>query len=232
MVCGWFEAGGQGTYRAVLRGIRLVRMEAMFRRSLFRFSVVLAGLGLAACSMHSAAQDKDSERGRNYKAPPPSARIEVSVVRDASGKPIEDAAVVFHPMEGERDRGGMELKTNEDGKTVIDVIPIGDTVRVQVIARGFQTYGQDYKVNKAEMSMEIRLKRPAEQYSIYKTKDDTADSGKSADGDKSAGSEKGGAPAAPPAGGKSQSQPDDKANPQGSPKQAEPEQSQPQANQN
>ena len=42
----------------------------------------------------------------------------------------------------------MELKSNEDGKTIIDVLPIGDTVRLQIIAKGFQTYGQDYKIDK------------------------------------------------------------------------------------
>jgi hypothetical protein len=62
----------------------------------------------------------------------------------------------------------MELKTNEDGKMVIDVLPIGGKVRLQVIAAGFQTYGEDYKVEKADMAIEIRMKRPGEQYSIYK----------------------------------------------------------------
>ena len=71
-------------------------------------------------------------------------------------------------MQGERDTGNMELKTNEDGKTIIDVLPIGDTVRLQVIARGFQTFGQDYKINDPAMAIEIRMKRPGEQYSIYK----------------------------------------------------------------
>ena len=61
----------------------------------------------------------------------------------------------------------MEVKTNEDGKTLIDVIPIGDTVRMQIIASGFQTYGEDYKVDKAEITREVRLKRPGQQYSIY-----------------------------------------------------------------
>ena len=91
------------------------------------------------------------------------------MVRDSTGKPIENAAVIFHPMEGERDKGNMELKTNEDGKTIIDVLPIGDTVRLQIIAKGFQTFGDDYKVDQAQMSIDIRMKRPGEQYSIYKT---------------------------------------------------------------
>ena len=34
--------------------------------------------------------------------------------------------------------------------------------------QGFQTYGTDYKVDKDQMSMEIRMNRPGHQYSIYK----------------------------------------------------------------
>ena len=48
------------------------------------------------------------------------------------------------------------------------MIPIGDTVTLQVIADGFQTYGQVYKIDKLKMAMEVRLNRPVPQYSIYK----------------------------------------------------------------
>jgi hypothetical protein len=41
-------------------------------------------------------------------------------------------------------------------------------VRLQVIAPGFQTYGEDYKVDKDNMAIEVKLKRPTSQYSIYK----------------------------------------------------------------
>jgi 5-hydroxyisourate hydrolase-like protein (transthyretin family) len=149
-------------------------MESMPRRTLIRLAVVLAGFSLALSSLASSGQDTD-KRGRKYKSPPPTARIEVTVLRDSSGKPIENAAVVFHPMEGERDKGNMELKTNEDGKIVIDVIPIGDLVRMQVIAKGFQTYGEDFKVEKTEIAREVRMKRPGEQYSIYKNPDKASD---------------------------------------------------------
>jgi hypothetical protein len=196
-------------------------MKSMFHRNLLRLSVFVAGIALAVSSLHAGAQQGSSQRGRKYKVPPASARIEVTVLRDINGKPIENAAVVFHPMEGERDKGAMELKTNEDGKAVIDVIPIGDTVRLQIIARGFQTYGQDYKIDKSAMTMEIRMKRPGEQYSIYKEKDETADSGKGSGADKPANSSK---DAAPPTGSK----------PSGSPRQPDsqptPSQSQPQPN--
>ncbi len=92
-------------------------------------------------------------------------QIEVTVLKDFNGKPIENAKVICHTL---NDPGNMELKSNEDGKAVIDVLPIGDTVRLQIIAKGFQTYGQDYKVDKDEMAIEVRMKRPGEQYSIYK----------------------------------------------------------------
>ncbi len=175
----------------------------MICRLLLRFSVFVAAFALAFSSFHAAAQNDDSHRGRKYKVPPPSARVEVTVVRDANGKPIESAAVIFHPIEGDKDKGVMELKTNFDGKAVIDVIPIGDTVRLQIIAKGFQTYGQDYKIDKESMSMEIRMKRPGEQYSIYKAKDQTADSGTKSGADNSQKSPK---DTAPPADAKSSDQ--------------------------
>ena len=144
------------------------KMILMLQRSTSRLlvSVVVLGLALGFPSCH--AQGDSSQHGRKYKAPPPAARIEVTILRDFNGKPIEDAHVIFHPIQGDKDKGNLELKTNEDGKVVIDVLPLGDTVRMQVIATGYQTFGQDYKVDKSEMSMEVRMKRPGQQYSLYK----------------------------------------------------------------
>jgi len=164
-----------------LRSQRSATMDCMVRRTLFSLAVIVAGLCLACSSLAAHSQDDTTKRGRKFKAPPPTARIEVTILRDVNGKPIENAAVVFHPMVGNKDDGNMELKTNEDGKTIIDVLPLGDTVRLQVIAHGFQTYGEDYKVDKAEMGIEIRMKRPGEQYSIYKAHDLSPVGGKPAD---------------------------------------------------
>jgi hypothetical protein len=151
----------------------------MHRRLQSALLVCLIGLTLVAASVVSSGQDAAPKRGRKYKAPPATAKIEVTIVRDSNGKPIENAAVIFHPMVGEKDQGNMELKTNEDGKTIIDVLPIGDTVRLQIIAKGFQTFGEDYKIEKPEMAIDVRMKRPGEQYSIYK--DHSADNAKPAD---------------------------------------------------
>ena len=133
------------------------------------FPALIAALAFLAMGLAPVASAQDSNpRGRKYKPPPPTSRIEVTVLNNYTGKPIENAAVVFHPMKGNKDEGDMELKTNEDGKTVLDVIPIGATVQVQIIAHGYQTYGQDYTVDKDEMAIEVRMKRPGEQYSVYK----------------------------------------------------------------
>jgi hypothetical protein len=78
----------------------------------------------------------------------------------------------------------MELKTNEDGKAIIDVLPIGFTVRLQIIARGFQTYGDDFKIDNEKMALDIRMKRPGEQYSIYKPHTDATQGGKNPDATK------------------------------------------------
>ena len=138
------------------------------RRARIRALAVLAAFALALTAISLHAQD-DSKRGRKYRSPAPTSKIEVTVLRDTTGKPIENASVIFHELdEHGKDTGNMELKTNEDGKTIIDVIETGKTMRLQIIAHGFQTYGNDYKIDKAQMAFEIRMKRPGEQYSTYK----------------------------------------------------------------
>jgi hypothetical protein len=113
-----------------------------------------------------AQQDK---RGRKYKAPPQTMKIDISVVRATTGKPIPNAAVIFHPVnEKGKQEGGMELKTDLEGKTALDVIPIGSTVRLQIIANGFQTFGNDYVANADAKEITIKMQRPTSQYSIYK----------------------------------------------------------------
>ena len=43
-------------------------------------------------------------------------------------------------------------------------------LRVQVLAPGFQTFGEDYDVQAPTMDITVKLKRPQEQYSIYENK--------------------------------------------------------------
>jgi hypothetical protein len=90
------------------------------------------------------------------------------VLKDDNGKPVRSAIVIMHAVEnnGKQGKGGIEVKTDADGKTSFDGIPYGK-LRVQVMASGFQTFGQDYTVDRAKIDFTIKLKRPSNQYSIY-----------------------------------------------------------------
>lgn len=98
----------------------------------------------------------------------PLATLSFLVVRDENGKPVRNAAVVMHPVEenGKQSRGGLELKTDPEGKASYEGVPYGK-LRIQVLAPGFQTYGDDYDVGQPSMDITIKLKRPTGQYSIY-----------------------------------------------------------------
>jgi hypothetical protein len=98
----------------------------------------------------------------------PTSRLRFVVVRDSDGKPVRDAAVVLHPVKrkGKQAQGEMDLKTDAEGRTSVDGIPYGP-LRVQVLAPHFQSFGEDYEINKAEMEITVKLKRPGGQYSVY-----------------------------------------------------------------
>jgi hypothetical protein len=110
--------------------------------------------------------------------------LRFTVVKDDNNKPVRNASVILHPVEkgGKQAKGGFQIKTDNEGRAQSDGLPYGP-LRVQVIAPGFQTYGDDYQLNKPEMDIEIRLKRPSDQLSVYDKPQDKSQT----------------APAAPPA---------------------------------
>jgi len=109
------------------------------------------------------------------KADEAASMLSFVVLKDDSGKPVRNAAVILHPVgkHEKQAKTGFELKSDADGKTHFDAIPYG-TWRVQVIAPGFQTFGDDYNINQAAQEITIRLKRPQGQYSIYEKHDDSS----------------------------------------------------------
>ncbi len=98
----------------------------------------------------------------------PLSTVSFVILRDENGKPVRNAAVVMHPVDedGKQVPQGLELKSNPEGKASYEGVPYGK-IRVQVLARGFQTYGEDFNISEPTMEITIKLKRPAEQYSIY-----------------------------------------------------------------
>ncbi|MGA3104909.1 MAG: hypothetical protein ABSD53_10545 [Terriglobales bacterium] len=103
----------------------------------------------------------------------PTSSLRFVVVRDSDGKPVRNAQVVLHPVKGKGKQasGEIELKTDGDGKTNVDSIPYG-LLRVQVLMPRFQTFGEDYQIDKPEMEITVKLKHPSGQYSTYENHGD------------------------------------------------------------
>ena len=129
--------------------------------------VAVAFLGVVFLLLSQVSPAAFGQRRRKYKAPPATAHIEVTVVRASNGKPIHNAAVVFHPTKDDKNEGNMELKTNPQGKTALDMIPVGSSVLVQVIADGYRTFGQEYKIDGNSKNILVKMELPKDQYSAY-----------------------------------------------------------------
>jgi hypothetical protein len=128
-----------------------------------RMNKILVGatalLMFASTSSAWAQKDKDNE---------PTSFLYFTVVKDDNGKPVRNAAIILHPVNegGRQERGGLELKSDPEGKANLDGIPLGK-LRVQVLAHGFQTYGEDFDVQNPKTEITIKLKRPQGQFSVY-----------------------------------------------------------------
>jgi hypothetical protein len=136
------------------------------RRSLWSLLLLCFAL---AFSLPAVAQTSDApvKRGRKYKAPPATSHVEVTVVKKFNGKPIMNAAVIFDSTMDGKEEGNLEVKTDPDGKAIIDVIPTGSKVRVQVIAQGFATFAEEYDVSEPTKEISVAMLRPQEQISSY-----------------------------------------------------------------
>jgi hypothetical protein len=63
-------------------------------------------------------------------------------------------------------RVSWESKANQKGEVVLNAIPRG-MVKLQVIARGYQTYGDQHELNQAEQTVSIAMRVPSGQKSAY-----------------------------------------------------------------
>ncbi len=124
--------------------------------------LLISGL-LALLTITAIALDKKEKKDEKI------GDIHVVVLKNDNGKPVRNASVVLHPVDrkGRQESGGLQLKTDAEGKADYNGVPYG-TLRIQVLAPGFQTFGQDYEINQQEQEITIKLHRPKDQYSIYK----------------------------------------------------------------
>jgi hypothetical protein len=95
------------------------------------------------------------------------------VVKSQGGKPVDRASVVVRFVEGhsivklgKAVRTTYELRTNGEGETVVPSIPQGK-IRIQIIAKGYQTFGQVFDVSEEEKKIEITVNPPQQQYTSH-----------------------------------------------------------------
>lgn len=94
-------------------------------------------------------------------------------VKNLDGKPVERASVIVRFAEGRSIKKfgkktvlNWELRTNQIGIAKIPAIPQGK-ILVQVIAKGYQTYGDTIEINEPERTIEVKLKPPQPQFSAH-----------------------------------------------------------------
>jgi len=94
-------------------------------------------------------------------------------VKSTTGKPVEGASVIVKFVKGhaitklgKKVRKEWELRTNQDGLAKIPPIPQG-TILVQIIAKDYQTFGQNFDVDEEQKTLDITLNPPQPQYTAH-----------------------------------------------------------------
>jgi hypothetical protein len=95
------------------------------------------------------------------------------ILKNQAGKPVDHASVVVRFVQGhsvvklgKAIRTTFELRSNQEGEAGIPAIPQGK-ILVQVIAKGYQTFGQTFDIAEEEKTLEITLNPPQQQYTAH-----------------------------------------------------------------
>ena len=94
------------------------------------------------------------------------------VVTTRSGRPIDRADVIVRfggrsiAKLGKMVRTTWEMRSSQEGVAEIPDMPKGQ-IRIQVIAKGYQTFGDTFEVKEDERTIEIKLNPPQKQFSSH-----------------------------------------------------------------
>jgi hypothetical protein len=106
--------------------------------------------------------------------PTPMTKLSI-VVKTQGGHPIVGAGVKVHWSANKKHpavRFGkavnttFEMRTNQEGQANIPPIPQGD-ILIQVMAHGYQTFGQTFDVDEEQRTVEVTLNPPQQQYTAH-----------------------------------------------------------------
>lgn len=143
----------------------------------FRWGIVLAAVLLCAAvafakkddaNQPAAQQDQSTAAQSDQNASDVSTTKLKILVSSNEGKPIGNASVYvrFNVSGGllHHDKlAELDLKTNQDGSVKVPPIPKGK-IMIQVVAKGWHTYGKWYDIDKDEDSVSIQLAPPPHWY--------------------------------------------------------------------
>ena len=94
-------------------------------------------------------------------------------VTNLEGKPIDRASVVVKFVKGrsaiklgKKVYTHWETRTNQEGLAKVPELPQGQLL-IQVIAKGYQTFGGTFDVNEEEKTVNVKLNPPQPQYSAH-----------------------------------------------------------------
>ena len=121
----------------------------------------------------SATQNQQAPPGKSDKkdkksSDPATVKLKIEVVSASDGKPIGNASVYVRYNESggflHKDKlAELNLKTNQDGSVKVPEIPQG-RILIQVIAKGWHTYGKWYDVDTDEQTIQVKLDPPPHWY--------------------------------------------------------------------
>jgi hypothetical protein len=102
----------------------------------------------------------------------PMTKLKVKVT-SLQGKPIDRASVIVNFVEGrsivklgKKIMTHWEVRTNQDGMAKVPALPQGK-IRIQVIAKGYQTFGEVFDVDEEDKLIAVKLNPPQPQYSAH-----------------------------------------------------------------
>lgn len=94
-------------------------------------------------------------------------------VKNTFDKPVDNATVILdflgsHSVQklGKRKAVHWEVHSNQEGVAHFPPVPQG-TIQIQVIAKGYQTFGDKFEVESDSKGIAVTLNQPQQQYSSH-----------------------------------------------------------------
>ena len=177
----WLERRSQLRYNVT--GMKKMKMICSRLIPAHRWAAILAagllcgavGLARASNANQSSAPDTpdstsksaDKDKRDDKSSGPATTRLKIQVT-DRNDKPLGNVSVYvrYYTSGGFLHReklAELDFKTNQDGSVKVPEIPQGK-ILIQVIAKGWHTYGKWYDIEKEEESVPIKLEPPPHWY--------------------------------------------------------------------